>query len=223
MVPVKPPILSAHDSGIALLGCQPLDPERIFEPLGLADADSLSLSVAVPPKLPSLFPHDLPLAGKRFAVKEVFSIRGLRMALANRAHYAISQPAEATATVVEKLLNAGAELTGVVKCSCMASREDPAEAVDFISPFNPRGDGYQSPTDSSNGSAAAIASYEWLDFTLGTDSKTSLKSSYLSKIDFLSKPLEAAVDPLSSTVVFSFVFHTGLSLRMVFVRLSSRS
>ena len=31
-----------------------------------------------------------------------------------------------------------------------------------------------SPVGSSSGSAAAIASYEWLDFTIGSDSKVVL-------------------------------------------------
>ena len=126
----------------------------------------------MPSGLAKLATPQAPLLGKRFAVKELYSVEGLRMALANRAHYSISQPARTTALAVQRLLDAGAELVGVVKCSSMASREDPAEAVDFLSPFNPRGDGYQSPTDSSNGSAAAIASYDWLDFTPGSDSQS---------------------------------------------------
>jgi len=52
----------------------------------------------------------------------------------------------------------------------MISREDPVEAVDFQAPWNPRGDGYQSPVGSSSGSAAGIASYDWLDVTIGSDS-----------------------------------------------------
>lgn len=48
-------------------------------------------------------------------------------------------------------------------------REEPTECVDFQAPFNPRADGYQSPAGSSSGSGAAIASYDWLDITIGTD------------------------------------------------------
>lgn len=33
-------------------------------------------------------------------------------------------------------------------------------------------DGYQSAWSSNSGSGAAIAAYDWLDFTIGTDSKT---------------------------------------------------
>ena len=41
--------------------------------------------------------------------------------------------------------------------------------MDYVAPFNPRGDSYQSPSSSSAGSAAASAAYPWLDFTIGTD------------------------------------------------------
>ena len=41
--------------------------------------------------------------------------------------------------------------------------------TDYLAPFNPRGDGYQSPSSSSTGSAVASAAYPWLDFTIGTD------------------------------------------------------
>ena len=41
--------------------------------------------------------------------------------------------------------------------------------TDYLAPFNPRGDSYQSPSSSSAGSAAASAAYPWLDFAIGTD------------------------------------------------------
>ena len=41
--------------------------------------------------------------------------------------------------------------------------------TDYLAPFNPRGDSYQSPSSSSTGSAVASAAYPWLDFTIGTD------------------------------------------------------
>lgn len=55
----------------------------------------------------------------------------------------------------------------------MISREEPTEAIDYRAPFNPRADRYQSPAGSSSGSAAAIAAYEWLDFTIGQDTSGS--------------------------------------------------
>ena len=53
----------------------------------------------------------------------------------------------------------------------MISREEPKEATDKQAPFNPGGDGFQLPAGSSSGSAAAIASYGWLDIAIGTDCK----------------------------------------------------
>ena len=147
---------------------------RPVESLGIAGTDPQSLSVAVPSRICSPPSTDLPLLGKRIGVKELFDVAGLRMALSNHAFYAMSTPAQTTAPAIQKLLDAGAVMVGTTKCSSMISREDPVEAVDFQAPFNPRGDGYQSPVGSSSGSAAAIASYEWLDFTIGSDSKVIL-------------------------------------------------
>ena len=52
----------------------------------------------------------------------------------------------------------------------MIMREEPLECVKFTAPFNPCADGYQVPSGSSHASAAGIGSYEWLDFSLGSDS-----------------------------------------------------
>lgn len=41
--------------------------------------------------------------------------------------------------------------------------------VDQMCPFNPRADGYQQPSSSSSGPGAAIAAYDWLDNTIGSD------------------------------------------------------
>jgi Asp-tRNA(Asn)/Glu-tRNA(Gln) amidotransferase A subunit family amidase len=41
--------------------------------------------------------------------------------------------------------------------------------IDWQCSFNPRADGYQSPSMSSAGSAAAVAGYDWVDFSVGTD------------------------------------------------------
>ena len=148
--------------------------KRPFESPGITGSDPYSLSVAVPSKICSPRSKDSPLLGKRIGVKELFDIFGLRMAPSNRAFYAMSTPAQTTAPAIQKLIDAGAVMVGTTKCSSIISREDPIEAVDFQAPFNTRGDGYQSPAGSSSGSAAAIASYEWLDFTSGSDRKVAL-------------------------------------------------
>lgn len=62
---------------------------------------------------------------------------------------------------------------GLTKLSYIIAREEPTDAVDFQTAFNPRGDGYQSPAGSSSGSAVAVASYDWLDCDIGTDTSGS--------------------------------------------------
>lgn len=47
--------------------------------------------------------------------------------------------------------------------------------LEEVTPTNPRGDGFQKPSGSSSGSAAACASYPWLDFALGTDTGGSIR------------------------------------------------
>ncbi len=85
----------------------------------------------------------------------------------------MSTPCDKTAKSIQKLIDAGAEIVGKNKLSSFAAREAPTESVDYQAPFNPRGDGYQYPAGSSSGSAAAVASYDWLDFAIGTDSEFS--------------------------------------------------
>lgn len=89
----------------------------------------------------------------------------------NRSWQQLYPPAAQHADCVKRLIDAGAIIVGKLKLQAMIMREEPVEAVEFMSPFNPRCDGYQVPSGSSNGSAAAIGAYDWLDFTLGSDSK----------------------------------------------------
>lgn len=73
--------------------------------------------------------------------------------------------------MVQRLVDAGAVLVGKTKTSQFASGEYAHDWVDYLCPFNPRGDGYMEPDCSSTGSAAAIAGYDWLDYALGSDSE----------------------------------------------------
>ena len=47
--------------------------------------------------------------------------------------------------------------------------------MDYHSPFNPRGDGYQDPSSSSSGPGSGIGSYPWLDIALGSDTGGSIR------------------------------------------------
>ena len=101
----------------------------------------------------------------------MYRIEGLRNTLGNRGYYDVNVPATANAPAIQKLLDSGAYLVGMTKLACFAAREEPTECADYQALYNPRGDGYQSPAGSSSGSAAAIVSYDFLDFTIGSDSK----------------------------------------------------
>ncbi|KAJ5106161.1 hypothetical protein N7456_002836 [Penicillium angulare] len=128
-----------------------------------------SLGVAVPSRIPGIHAKDKPLGGVRFAVKDVFEIEGLRVTAGDRSFYSLSKPSDATCPAIKRLIDSGAQLLGTLKLGSLIAKEEPTESVDFHAPFNPRADGYQSAWSSSGGSGAAIAAYEWLDFTLGTD------------------------------------------------------
>ena len=109
----------------------------------------------------------------RVVVKDIYCIKGLRTSLNNRAYYDVSEPADSTAAVVASLARDGAHILGLTKLSSMIAREEPMDAVDFHTAFNPRGDGYQSPAGSSSGSAAAVAAYDWVDCGIGSDTSGS--------------------------------------------------
>lgn len=109
-----------------------------------------------------------PLAGDRIAVKDIFHLKGLKTSLCSRDYLDLYPEQAATAEIVRSLVTLGANIVGKTHLSSFAMWEEPTQCVDFQDAFNPRGDGYQSPAGSSSGSGAAIASYEWVDFTLGT-------------------------------------------------------
>jgi len=118
---------------------------------------------------------DRTLAGIRFAVKDSIALKGLRTGFGNQAWLEAYGPEKTTAPVIQLLLEAGAVLVGKLKTTEFAEGVDPCEWIDTTCPFNPRGDGHQKPSSSSTGSAAAAAAYDWLDFTVGTDTGGSIR------------------------------------------------
>ena len=115
---------------------------------------------------------DRPLSGLRVAAKDIFDIRGTRTSLSNKAYHDLYDERKRTASAISSLIEKGAIVLGKTRMNSLISKEDPTEAVDYQAPFNPRGDGCHSPAGSSSGSAAAIASYDWLDVAIGTDSES---------------------------------------------------
>ncbi|KAK3946710.1 amidase signature domain-containing protein [Pseudoneurospora amorphoporcata] len=87
-------------------------------------------------------------------------------------HYAYYDTYDActkNAPCIQKLVDKGAIIVSKTKMNSFANWEEPIEYVDYQAPWNPRGDQYQSMGGSSSGSAAAVAAYDWLDITIGTD------------------------------------------------------
>lgn len=111
-----------------------------------------------------------------------------------------------TALCVQKLIDAGAVVVGKNKMSEFAFAGGyVTEHIDYLLPFNPRGDGYNSPGDSSGGSAAAVASYDWLDASMGSDTGGSIRGPALQNAVHGNRPTQDAVNltgalPLSSAM-----------------------
>jgi len=142
-----------------------------YRRLGLEGEEYGTLSVAVPFRLSRKKTAQLPLAGTRIAVKDIFDIASLITSIGSRGYFNLYPARTSTTLAIQRLIDAGAEIVGKTKLSSFAAREEPTECVDYPAPFNPRGDGYQSPAGSSSGSAVALASYDWLDFAIGSDSR----------------------------------------------------
>lgn len=144
-----------------------------FDAVNVMTNDGLSRQVAVPSRLYTTPTAVKPLAGKRISVKDIFKVTGIKTTQNNRAWVDLYGPDDETALFVQRLIELGAVIVGKTKMHAFASAEEPTDQwIDFHAPFNPRGDEYQTPSGSTGGGAAALASYEWLDYSIGTDSKS---------------------------------------------------
>lgn len=130
--------------------------------------------VVVPSRCYFIPSKERPLDGARISVKDNIDISGHKTTLCNRAWQDLYLAATKHAACVQYLIDAGAIIVGKAKLMAMIMREEPLECVEFTAPFNPRDDGYQISSGSSHGSAAAISSYDWLDFSLGSESQVSV-------------------------------------------------
>ncbi|KAJ3288017.1 hypothetical protein HK104_008360 [Borealophlyctis nickersoniae] len=169
-------------------------------------------TVGVPSRLYFTKTSAKPLAGVRMAVKDIYDVKGLKTGCGNRAYYDFYPAKTKTAFAVQRLIDMGAVVVGKVKTSQFANGESPtADWVDFHSPFNPRGEGYQNPSSSSSGSGAAVASYPWLDIALGSDTGGSMRGPVGSNGLFGNRPSHGAVSfqnvmPLGSALDTAGVF-----------------
>lgn len=161
-----------HDSFTTAVVPSDKDPYH-FKPLN-SFLSGIWTSVAVPSRLYSKMTPLKPLAGLRFSVKDNLKISGAITTQSNRAWCELydGKTEDETADYVKTLVDLGAVLVGKTKmCSFASSEEATDQWIDFHAPFNPRGDGYQTPSGSTTGGGTSLAAYEWLDFSIGTDSR----------------------------------------------------
>ncbi|KAK7413375.1 hypothetical protein QQX98_007752 [Neonectria punicea] len=185
------------------------DPSGTHHPLRAASHSAGGLTIAVPSRLHFSPTKDKPLAGVRIAVKYLYDLKGLKTSGGSRALFEISSVKNKTAAAVQKLINAGAVIIGKNKLSEFAfGGIYVTEHIDYLLPFNPRGDGYNSPSDSSGGSGASVASYEWLDASLGSDTGGSIRGPAAANGVHGNRPSQDAVD-LTGALVLSTAMDTA--------------
>ncbi|PGH08850.1 hypothetical protein AJ79_05854 [Helicocarpus griseus UAMH5409] len=136
--------------------------------LHLKSDDGQFLTVALPSRIKTQAISDLPIAGWRVLVKDNIHLQGAKSSLGNKAFYETYPPQPETAECIKRLIGRGVVILGKTKMSSFGNWEEPIKYTDYQAPWNPRGDRYQSPGASSSGSAAAVASYDWLDIAIGT-------------------------------------------------------
>ncbi|KAK0717464.1 glutamyl-tRNA amidotransferase [Lasiosphaeria miniovina] len=152
------------------------NPEGKFQPMSAQIPGSASLTIGVPSRLYFTKTAAKPLAGVRLAVKDIYRLAGVKGSNGNRAWYDLYPASTYTGPAIQRLIDAGAIVVGLQKTSQFANGETAtADWVDYHSPFNPRGDGYQDPSSSSSGAGASMGSYDWLDLAIGSDTGGSIR------------------------------------------------
>ncbi|KAG6811912.1 hypothetical protein H0H92_005310 [Tricholoma furcatifolium] len=130
--------------------------------------------IPVPSRI-ALVGRGLPLSGTLFALKDIFDAKGLPTGAGSLAYARTYPPADTTAPSIQRLLDLGATMIGKTRTSQFAHGAQPWEYEDIPYSWNPRADGYLTASASSSGSACAIAGYDWLDFTVGSDTRGSVR------------------------------------------------
>ncbi|KAK7229762.1 hypothetical protein V2G26_001932 [Clonostachys chloroleuca] len=177
-----------------------------FQQLSAQVPASDAVTIGVPSRLYFTPSPEKPLAGIRLGVKELYDLAGMRKSNGNRAWWRLYPAATKTAPCIQSLVDAGAVIVGYNKMSQFANGEQPTgDWVDYHSPFNPRGDGYNDPYSSSSGGGASIGAYEWLDISIGTDTGGSIRGPAGAQGVFGNRPSKglATLDgamPLSTTL-----------------------
>jgi amidase len=117
------------------------------------------------------------LNGQTFAVKDVYSIKGHTCTAGNPDWLRTHDSSVETASSIQKLLSAGAKLTGTLQTDELMYSLN-GENAHYGTPVNPKAQG-RIPGGSSSGSASAVSA-GLVDFSLGTDTGGSVRipSSY---------------------------------------------
>ncbi|KAF9266107.1 amidase signature enzyme [Marasmius fiardii PR-910] len=115
------------------------------------------------------------LLGKRMGVKDIFHMRGLPTSAGSLAFLEMNGSSNITASSVQKLIDMGVVPVGKTRTSQFAHGAHPWEFRDFSYSWNPRADGLLTAAASSSGSACSVAGYEWLDLTVGSDTRGSVR------------------------------------------------
>lgn len=113
-----------------------------------------------------------PLAGKTFAVKDLYHIAGRKVSNGNPDYYDWVEPKTKTSVAVQQLLDAGADIVGITVCDEFFYSLS-GDNAHYGAPRNLRAPG-RMPGGSSSGSAAAMGA-EMCDFSLGSDTGGSVR------------------------------------------------
>lgn len=114
-----------------------------------------------------------PLAGLTFGLKDIFDVAGHRTGFGSPDWLTTHAPAERSASVLTRLLDAGASLEGKTHTEEMAFSLT-GENAHYGTPINPAAPG-RVPGGSSSGSAAAVAG-RLVDFAIGSDTGGSVRA-----------------------------------------------
>lgn len=133
------------------------------------------------------------MAGERVGVKDIYDLQGLKSTRGSLAWTALTTPSNKTAPAISRIvryprivcflyhtyapnqIELGGITVGKQKTTQFASAAEPYDWEDAYPPRNPRGDGWLTCSGSSAGGGASIASYDWLDYAIRSDTGSSMR------------------------------------------------
>uniref|UniRef100_A0A8H7TPR6 Amidase domain-containing protein n=1 Tax=Bionectria ochroleuca TaxID=29856 RepID=A0A8H7TPR6_BIOOC len=184
-----------------------------------------NLAIGIPSRLYFPYTPDKPLNGLRVAIKDNINIEGSKTFGSCRAYGELYGICSETAPAIQKLIDLGAIVVGKTGLSQFADAEDATgDFVDFHAPWNPRGDGNRSPGGSSFGSGVAAGAYDWIDFTVGTNTGGIVRQPAASQSVFGLRPSRGVLALEGTLVIHSDLDAIEiLSSKLEVVELVSRS